>query len=94
MDLFTKRGGWGFNFLHQQALLNENQDFDKFKSVSVTKKPIGNMTITPIHMACINPNPKYVKNLLEIKAEYSIGDANGRRPIHYAAACSGGTICD
>lgn len=63
LELLEKRGGWGFNVLHKQALLNDDKPFDKFRAVSVTKKPYGNMTITPIHMAAINPNPKCVLSL-------------------------------
>jgi ankyrin repeat protein len=45
--------------------------------------------MTPIHCAAINPNGKYLKQLLAIVAEYNIADKNERRPIHYAAACEG-----
>ncbi len=35
----TIRGGFGFNILHQQALLaNKPEELGKFKGVSVTKK--------------------------------------------------------
>jgi hypothetical protein len=47
------------------------------------------LQITPIHCAAINPNPKYLKTLLNILPEYGIVDSQLRRPVHYAAACEG-----
>lgn len=64
-------GGWGFNFLHKQALLNNKEDFSDFRKVSVTKKPNENAKITPLHMAAINPNPKY-----DFQECCNAGDAN------------------
>ena len=45
--------------------------------------------ITPIHCAAINPNAKYLTRLLGVLPEYNLPDKQNRRPIHYAAACSG-----
>ncbi|CAF4370470.1 unnamed protein product, partial [Rotaria magnacalcarata] len=45
--------------------------------------------LTPIHCAAINPNSKYLKQLLNITPEYNILDKYERRPIHFAAACEG-----
>ena len=45
--------------------------------------------ITPIHCAAINPNSKYLKQLLTIVSEPNIMDKYDRRPIHFAAACEG-----
>ncbi|CAF4358739.1 unnamed protein product, partial [Rotaria sp. Silwood2] len=45
--------------------------------------------LTPIHCAAINPNSKYLKQLLNIMPEYNILDKYERRPIHFAAACEG-----
>ncbi|KAM9979763.1 hypothetical protein ACTFIZ_006024 [Dictyostelium cf. discoideum] len=86
-DLF-KRGGFGFNNLHSQALsVDGNEEFLPFKSVSVTKKPnFGN--VTPIHFAAINPKGKYLKQLLDVLSEPSRPDHNSFRPLHYAAACT------
>jgi hypothetical protein len=75
-------GGWGFNFLHKEALLNTNQEFTKFKGVSVWKKPLSNLGITPVHMAAINPNPKYLKELLESQAASTVEDDEGRTPVN------------
>jgi hypothetical protein len=58
------RGGFGFNFLHYQALsLSDGKPFDTFRRISVTKKPYNNLNITPIHCACINPDPSYLQRM-------------------------------
>jgi hypothetical protein len=31
IEWFEKKGGWGFNFLHKQALLNDGKPFDHYK---------------------------------------------------------------
>jgi ankyrin repeat protein len=54
---------------------------------SVTKKANTNRDITPLHCACINPNPKYLKAMLDTGVELQTVDADLRRPVHYAAAC-------
>lgn len=78
------------NKLHVQALSLEDEDFGEFKAVSVTKKMLKeNKQITPVHLACINPNPKYLKKLLAISPADNVEDDTLRRPIHYAAVCQG-----
>jgi tetrahydromethanopterin S-methyltransferase subunit A len=47
------------------------QDLDKFRAISVTKKPLENMGVTPIHAACINPNTRYVLLCLFVMHLYS-----------------------
>ena len=41
----------------------------------------------PLHVACINPNPKPLKKLLSIMPEYNATDRSGNKLVHYAAAC-------
>ena len=36
-------------------------------------------------MAAINPDPTYLKKILELSQEYNVQDELGRKPIHYAA---------
>ncbi len=55
----------------------------------MVKKTKDNFQLTPIHCAAINPNSKYLKQLLNIMPEYNILDKYERRPIHFAAACEG-----
>ena len=42
-----------------------------------------------MHCVCINPNPMYLKKLIEAGGDIQIMDRDLRKPIHYAAACSG-----
>eukprot|EP01015_Nassula_variabilis_P005856 TRINITY_DN1440_c0_g2_i9.p1 TRINITY_DN1440_c0_g2~~TRINITY_DN1440_c0_g2_i9.p1 ORF type:complete len:1034 (-),score=302.89 TRINITY_DN1440_c0_g2_i9:4-3060(-) len=81
----NSRGGYGFNFLHEQALTKKK--FTDFKKVSVTKKAVGNNAINPIHCAAVNPHVDLLKKLLDASQEYSTMDENMRKPIHYAVAC-------
>ncbi|CAF3484731.1 unnamed protein product [Rotaria sordida] len=79
----------GFNYLHHQILLYDNEDITINRATSVIKKTRANFMITPIHCAAINPNAKYLKQLLNTMPEYNILDKYERRPIHFAAACEG-----
>ncbi|XP_006818908.1 poly [ADP-ribose] polymerase tankyrase-like [Saccoglossus kowalevskii] len=89
IEMAEKSGGRGFNFLHKEVLLNDNEELSPFKSVSVRKKPIENNLILPLHCAAINPNVKYLTKLLAALPDYSAPDRLGRKPIHYAAASEG-----
>jgi len=82
-------GNYGFNHLHDEALNSKDGKLPEFKKVSVTKKAIGNRTITPVHCASIHPNSDVLKTLLDSNDEYNIMDDDWRKPIHYAAACEG-----
>ncbi|CAF3795485.1 unnamed protein product [Adineta steineri] len=79
----------GFNQLHYAVLFNDNEDLTINRAASVLKKTQANFMITPIHCAAINPNAKYLKQLLNTMPEYNILDKYERRPIHFAAACEG-----
>jgi ankyrin repeat protein len=67
----------------------------EFRKVSVLKKNYGFFQrgiqgqFTPIHCACINPNPEFLIKLLEMQPELNLADDQLRKPVHYAAACSG-----
>ncbi|XP_060068797.1 poly [ADP-ribose] polymerase tankyrase-like [Ylistrum balloti] len=87
MEDALNRGGFGFNFLHKDVLVFNNEDLKPFQSASVRKKPLNNAAMTPLHCACINPNTKYLEKLLSVEPDISLEDKSGRRPIHYAAAC-------
>jgi ankyrin repeat protein len=79
---------FGFNQLHADVLSDKPLP-EKVLRQSVTKKANTNRDITPLHCACINPNPKYLKALLDTGAELQTIDTDLRRPVHYAAACVG-----
>lgn len=85
--LMTK-GGFGFNQLHLEVL--EGGELTPFKKVSVTKKPIGNYVIAPLHCACINPNAAHLEFLLTMTDDIEYPDQEQRKAIHYAAASVNG----
>ena len=58
-----------------------------------TKKPLSNFGVTPLHCAAINPDPKFLKSLLNKFADYNYRDGRERRIVHYAAACKENTLC-
>ncbi|XP_014669075.1 PREDICTED: tankyrase-like protein [Priapulus caudatus] len=87
--MVDKMGGYGFNELHKEVLINDQKDLKTFRAVSIKKKPIDNAGVTPIHCACINPNPKYLAKLLSVQSNLNLADKYHRRPVHYAAACEG-----
>ncbi|OWF45703.1 Poly(ADP-ribose) polymerase pme-5 [Mizuhopecten yessoensis] len=87
MEDALNRGGFGFNFLHKDVLVFNNEDLKQFQSASVRKKPLNNASMTPLHCACINPNIKYLEKLLSVEPDINLEDKGGRRPIHYAASC-------
>lgn len=86
----VKRGGFGFNKLHEEVLTAKSaKELTDFKAASVTKKTMTRHMTSPIHCACINPNPDILERLLSVKPDYSMPDELMRKPVHYAAACEG-----
>lgn len=59
----------------------------KFRSVSVGKKCNHCESTTPLHFACVNPNPDVLKALLRMNGDVNMTDINMKKPLHYAAAC-------
>ena len=59
----------------------------KMRKANVTKKTYDNLSITPLHCVCINPNPAALKYFLEISDDLYVYDTELRKPVHYAA-CS------
>jgi ankyrin repeat protein len=84
----VKYPNFGFNQLHADVL-SDDAVLDKVLRVSVTKKANTNRDITPLHCACINPNPKFLKALMETGPELQTVDTDLKRPVHYAGACEG-----
>jgi ankyrin repeat protein len=82
----VKYPNYGFNNLHAEVLNPDTNILEKFGKTSVTKKANTNKDLTPMHCACINPNEKILKQLLDVSTEVSVPDAELRRPVHYAAA--------
>ncbi|CAF3244348.1 unnamed protein product [Rotaria sp. Silwood2] len=83
------KNDYRFRKLHYKVLFFDQEDLIIDSACDVIEKTKENSKITPIHCAAINPNAKYIKQLLTIVPEYNIKDDYQRRPIHFAAACEG-----
>lgn len=90
VETLSKNGGWGFNDLHYKVLSDSDEDLPAFRSVSAVKMA-SQTRVRPLHLAAINPNPKYLEAVWESAGNEwnDAKDANGYEPIHYAAACEG-----
>jgi len=88
MEAKIKNGGYGFNQLHIEVL--GDKPLTPFKKVSVTKKPIENFLVAPLHCAAINPDPRHLESLISQCDDLNYADNQSRKAIHYAAACSSG----
>lgn len=84
----VKHPNFGFNQLHVDVLSKDNV-IDKALKQSVLKKANTNRDITPLHCACINPNPKFLKQMLDSNPDVLVTDSDLMKPAHYAAACEG-----
>lgn len=85
IHIYNKKGGFGFNALHEAVLRKEK--LPDFKKVSATKKVYGNYCIAPLHCACINPNPAHLRSLLDETEDSGYADTDGWKAVHYAAVC-------
>lgn len=70
----SKHPNFGFNQLHVDVLRDNGPLPEKILKQSVTKKANTNKDITPLHCACINPNPKFLKALLEVNSDLTVVD--------------------
>jgi len=83
-------GNYGYNQLHCSVLQYKDEKFDVSHKSSLNKKTIGSANIlTPVSVACINPNEKVLKRLVELGGDWHFSDFHGVKPIHYASACEG-----
>ncbi|ODM89027.1 Poly(ADP-ribose) polymerase pme-5, partial [Orchesella cincta] len=84
-----ERGGYGFNFLHGEALTKTtSSSLTPFKPVSVVKKCTYDPRFTPLHCAAINPNIEIITALLRSMPDYNLADGQGWTVGHYASVCS------
>ena len=60
----------------------------KMRKTNVTKKANDNLGISPLHCACINPNPLTLKHFIEVGDDLYVYDLDLRKPVHYAACSS------
>lgn len=68
-----------FNDIHQHVLLQDKTPLKQFKPVSAKKKGTFNKDVTPIHCAAINPNVKYLTDLLAVEPDFNHADQEGYR---------------
>ena len=88
MSIFSDRNDYGYNQLH---LMVTSQKKEAEKNLEIKNKMSLNkcnqMHITPVHLACINPNEKILQKIIDNGAELNFQDKLGRKPISYAALC-------
>lgn len=80
----------GYNHVHREVLQNTAQPLSHFEPLAVLQK--AHNGLTPIHCAAVNPRPTYLSQLLAAttgNVVLELRDADGRSPVHYAAACDG-----
>ena len=90
MSVFTTKEVYNYNKLHQLVTVQKpgaEKNLDIKNKMSTNKN--NNLHITPVHLACINPNEKILEVLLENGGETEFQDNMGRKAISYAATCKG-----
>ena len=86
MEPLIKLENYGFNELHLDVL-KLDQLTNKYHTASITKKASSAGDITPMHLACINPNKNVLSSLIQQNNDINVMDNQNYKPIHYAAAC-------
>ena len=88
MSIFSERNDYGYNQLH---LMVTSQKPGAEKNIEIKNKMSLNkcnqMNVTPIHLACINPNEKILQKIIDNGGELNFLDKLGRSPISYASVC-------
>jgi hypothetical protein len=79
-----------FNRLYQAALSGEMPE--RIVRASVSKTSYIHRLLSPLHCACVNPNPAVIKSLLKVCPTFSLPDKQRRNMIHYAAANSNSDV--
>ena len=82
-----EKWGW-FSKFHIESLIKKNKAWDPPIREASAKKA-GLYKITPIHTACLNPIIKALEEVYMAHPNIYVADSNGRKPVHYAAVCSG-----
>ena len=77
-----------FSKFHIESLIKKDKPWDPPIREASAKKA-GLYKITPIHTACLNPRIKALEEVYMAYPNIYVADSNGRKPVHYAAVCSG-----
>ncbi len=73
MEPLIKQENYGFNELHLDVLKLDKLT-KKYHTASITKKANSSGMITPLHLACINPNKNVLSTLLEQNNDINVMD--------------------
>ena len=84
---------YGYSKEHLECLTPASSNL-QFKKTNILKQNVSNNFCSPIHCACINPNPALLRNLLKTIHDYSVGDSLSRKPIHYSVVCASSANTD
>ena len=90
MSIFSSKEIYNYNKLHQLVTVQKpgaEKKLDIKNKMSTNKNNY--LHITPVHLACINPNEKILEEVLKNGGETEFQDNMGRKPISYAATCKG-----
>ena len=90
MSAFTAKEIYNYNKLHQLVTSTKpgaEKNLDIKNKMSTNKN--NNLHVTPVHLACINPNEKILEEVLKNGGETEFQDNMGRKAISYAATCEG-----
>ena len=82
---FGIKNGYGCTEPYLSALKGDRGSVETIPKQSVIKKAYSIKNLTPIHVACLNPNPEVLPALLHINPELQVLDSERRKAIHYAA---------
>jgi len=63
LEPLLQHENYGFNKLHLDVLKLDRLT-EKYATQSITKKGTSSNNVTPLHLACINPNTKVLETLL------------------------------
>ena len=85
----VRQGGSSFSKFYSTAMLGSGDPWQgNIKEVSVNKKAdYSNKQITPMHCACINPDPGPLEAMFRVNPNLGQADLDQRKLVHYAAAC-------
>jgi len=90
LSVFTSKEVYNYNKLHQLVTVQKpgaEKNLEIKNKMSANKN--NNLHVTPVHLACINPNEKILEEVLNNGGETEFQDNMGRKPISYAATCKG-----
>lgn len=76
---------------YDEPLMTKEMQMDllsRMRKANVTKKAYDNLSITPLHCVCINPNPAALEHFLDVGDDLYVYDLELRKPVHYAACSS------